>query len=241
MGTSTIRLASSVPGEQKHFRLTRFRLYALAVLAVLATLAGVSVWHMRSLEGLPDVGDPFDVARCGSRSRFQMNRMPTSFMRKRGGWSPRRPREIWRVKWEELTWSKAGTSVHDFLEANRPALELWRRGTERPDAIYHQPGKIAADTALALVDDLRMLGRLAGVEGSRLEGQGAMGEAWSWYKGMVRASRHVGRHGVIIERAVGASMTSNTRPRGLTNGRPTRGWMRRSCAGHWRIRWRPTR
>ena len=95
--------------------------------------------------------------------------------------------------------------MHDFLEANRPALELWRRGTERPDAIYHQPGKIAADTALALVDDLRMLGRLAGVEGSRLEGQGAMGEAWSWYKGMVRASRHVGRHGVIIERAVGAS------------------------------------
>ena len=30
-----------------------------------------------------------------------------------------------------------------------------------------------------------------------------MDEAWSWYKGMLRASRHLGRHGVLIERQMG--------------------------------------
>ena len=96
--------------------------------------------------------------------------------------------------------------MRDYLEANRPALEAWRAGTERPDALYHQPGKMAFDTILPVVQDLRMLGRLAELEGTRLEEKGAMAEAWNWYKGILRSSRHVGRHGVIIERLVGAAI-----------------------------------
>ena len=45
------------------------------------------------------------------------------------------------------TWSSADEKVRDYLEKNRPALEMWREGTERPDAIYHQPGETTADTA----------------------------------------------------------------------------------------------
>ena len=33
-----------------------------------------------------------------------------------------------------------------------------------------------------------------------------MAEAWRWYRAMTRASRHVGKRGVIIERMVGASL-----------------------------------
>ena len=96
--------------------------------------------------------------------------------------------------------------MRDYLEENQPALETWREGAERPDAMYHQPGEMAADTVLPVVQDLRTLGRLAGLEGSRHEEQGEMEEAWAWYKAMLRSSRHVGRHGVMIERLVGAAI-----------------------------------
>ncbi len=43
-------------------RLTQFRVLAFAVVSALAMLAGISVWRIRSMGDLPDVGDPFDVA-----------------------------------------------------------------------------------------------------------------------------------------------------------------------------------
>ncbi len=82
---------------------------------------------------------------------------------------------------------------------------MWREGSERPDAVYHQPGTVAADTALPIVQDLRTLNQMAALESSRLEEDGAMAEAWSWYKAMLRGSRHVGRHGAVIERWLGAN------------------------------------
>ena len=94
--------------------------------------------------------------------------------------------------------------VRDYLETNRPALEKWREGTERPEALYHQPGEITVDTFLPMAQHLRTFGRLASLEGSRWEEQGAMDKAWSWYKAMLRSSRHIGRHGVLVERQMGA-------------------------------------
>jgi hypothetical protein len=103
-----------------------------------------------------------------------------------------------------LSWSKAGQPVRDYLERNRAALETWRRGSERSDALYHQPGEFALDTLLPLVTEMLGLSRLAGLEGSRLEEQGAMERAWDWYRAMLRHSRLTGRHGVLIERMIGA-------------------------------------
>jgi hypothetical protein len=53
-----------------------------------------------------------------------------------------------------LTWSKADSEVRDFLETNREALEIWRQGTERPDALYIQPGRLAMDTVIPIVQEL---------------------------------------------------------------------------------------
>ncbi len=114
------------------------------------------------------------------------------------------PDTVRQTDWMKLTWSNAGPAERSYLESSRPALTVWRLGSERPDAIYHQPGKMAADTILPLVNDLRMLNWLAALESSRLEAEGAMAEAWSWYESMLRASRHVGKRGAVIERAVGA-------------------------------------
>jgi hypothetical protein len=185
---------------------TRFRVFVLAVVATLAAMSGVSIWRMRSLGDLPDVGDPFDVA--AARQLVVMSDDDNAFVQyKEARRQLTRLTDVARsVDWPKLTWSRAGKGVRDYLEANRPALETWREGTERPDAMYHQPGEMAADTLLPVVQDLRSLGRLAALEGSRHEEQGEMEAAWIWYKAMLRSSRHVGRHGVLIERLVGAAV-----------------------------------
>ena len=64
METPMKAMARSEPGAIPHRRVTRIRLFALAVVATLAVMSGVSVWRMRSLNDLPDVGDPFDVAEA---------------------------------------------------------------------------------------------------------------------------------------------------------------------------------
>ncbi len=40
------------------------RRLAIVVFVGLSTFVGVTIWRMRSLDGLPDVGDPFDVAEA---------------------------------------------------------------------------------------------------------------------------------------------------------------------------------
>jgi hypothetical protein len=164
------------------------------------------MWRVRSLDGLPDVGDPFDVAQA--LRPIEISDADNAYV----AYSEAKrllaklPDAIRQADWVHVTWSAAGPDVRAYLEANRPALERWRAGTERPDALYHQPAELAFDTILPVVQDLRMLGWLAALEGTRLEDKGAMAEAWNWYKAILRSSRHVGRHGVVIERMVGAAI-----------------------------------
>jgi hypothetical protein len=183
------------------------RRYVLALAISIAFIAVPAVWMqgVRSLNGLPDVGDPFDVTEArrmivvpDSENAYVLYDQAMLNLTKR-------PAALGRANLKDLSWSKAEPSVCAYVEENRPALEIWRRGAERPDAIYHQPGEMTFDTQIRVAQELTMLGTWAGLEGSRLEEQGEMEEAWSWYRAMLRASRHVGRHGVLIERIMGAA------------------------------------
>jgi hypothetical protein len=204
METPSIPIATPDKVAEQRRDHTRFRLLAAAVLTVLATMAGVSVWRMRSLNGLPDVGDPFDVAVAlrpisipdrdnAFVSYIAASKMLTTFTT-----------AIDRSLRKTRTWSSADKKIRDYLSQNRPALEKWREASERPDALYHQPGETSVDLSMPMASHLRTFSRLASLESARLEEQGAMDEAWSWCKAMLRASRHLGRHGVLIEREMGA-------------------------------------
>ena len=94
-----------------------------------------------------------------------------------------------------MTWSSAGPDVRTFVEQKRTALEKWRVGSERPDALYLQPAQMAMNRPIPLTRDMLDLAILAGLEGSRLEEAGAMDQAWDWYRALLRFSRLVGRHG----------------------------------------------
>ena len=141
---------------------------------------------MRDVNELPDIGDPFDVEEV--RRVVVMSDDENAFVKYNDARRQltRYPRALVGLDWAKLTWSNAGKEVQDYVVANRPALATWREGTERPDAMYHQPGHLAADTLLPVSEGIRTLGRLAGLEGSRHEEQGEMNEAWGWYKAMLR-------------------------------------------------------
>ncbi len=206
----TSTAASETKGA-KRTPFTRFRVYATAVVVALAAVGGVFVWRLRSPGELPDLGDPFDVAearkpvvipdrdnayKAYAEARIRLADMPDAL-----------GDAAWDFNEDRLLhWSKAKPEVREWLEQNRWALEIWREGSERRDALYHQPGEYSVDTLLGLMQEVFIHNALAALEGSRLEEQGKMAEAWVWYRAMLRSSRMVGRHAGLVERRYGAKM-----------------------------------
>ncbi len=190
----------------RRFRSGLGRLLALGVILALVAIVSVAVWRLRSREEIPDVGDPFDVAVA--RQRIEVPDDANAFVAYHEAHQKlvALKAAMLKVDFLALSWSEAAAPVREFLEQNRAALELWRAGSERPDALYHQPGLMAIDTLLPLVQDLVTFRRLALLEGSRLEEKGKLDQAWTWYRALLRSSRLVGRHGVILERLVGATL-----------------------------------
>jgi hypothetical protein len=185
-------------------RTERGRVLGLGVLGALLAVLVIWICGPRNLDGLPDVGDPFDVAAARRPIDIaDSDNAYVLYVEAKGAMSKPTP-AISRVSFDELTWAKAGDNVRDFVDKNRPALDLWREGSERPAAIYNQPGNLAIDTLLPVVQDVAFLASLAGLEGTHHEQDGAMDEAWNWYRAMLRSSRHIGMHGVLIERMIGA-------------------------------------
>ena len=173
----------------------------IAVLAALA-LAGSTAfltWWTTTLMGLPDIGDPFDGAAFtdspvpDDENAFVLYKQAVDRMKDE-------PSEM------TYDWSKAGTVERGWLARNREALDLWRRGTERPKALYVPSKSMTIMTQLTVVGEIRKCTRLAQLEASRLEAEGDLEGAWRWYRAIFRSSRHLGRRSTVIERLVGSQM-----------------------------------
>jgi hypothetical protein len=189
----------STTAQPRRFRWLRSRLgrrLAIGISVGLIALVGVAIWRTWTADELPDIGDPFDVAEAlrpidlpdDQNAYAVYATIPSS----------RTP--FWKafpnVDFKTLTWSKAGPELRAFVEQERSAMEKWREGSERPDALYQQPGETAKNQGVPqLTQNMANLARLGAMEGSRLEEAGAMSQAWDWYQAMLRFSRLVGRHG----------------------------------------------
>jgi hypothetical protein len=157
----------------------------------------VSIWRLRSLDELPDIGDPFDVTEAlrpvdlpDEQNAYAVYATANTGRLQLGKAFP-------KADFRTLTWSKAGPELRAFVEQQRPALEKWRMGSERPDALEFQPEQIVRSLWLVsnLTQDMWQLAHLAALEGSRREEAGAMSQAWDWYWALLRFSRLVQRHG----------------------------------------------
>jgi hypothetical protein len=169
-------------------------------------ILGLWIFGMRDVSHVPDIGDPFDVTAF-NRS-IAVTDDANAFTLYRQAFKRLRPvsRGAWDSVGTEATWSKLSTAAQAAVKDNQEALDLWREGTDRPDALYHRPDEATLDTLLPVVQGVRELGNMAALRGSRHEENGEMEEAWKWYKSILRCSRHVGKRGFMIQRSIGASL-----------------------------------
>jgi hypothetical protein len=98
-------------------------------LAVAAT--ALAIRWLTSLNGLPEIGDPFDVAAFRTFSLPDDRNVFTFFRR---SWKAVEPTP-------NIDWSETNPEFRAFVEANRPAVELIIKGAEQVDGISGPVGE----------------------------------------------------------------------------------------------------
>ena len=174
------------------------RLLLFLGISVVFVAGAVEIYRGASLIGLPDVGDPFDVAE------FRAFRVPPeddAFVlfrqaQKKLSEMPRLPLAVRRLG--PLAWSKSAPELRDWVTANRDALEMLKAASERPDGIAApNPDRDDSDSDV----NLGFFVELTRLEASRLEEQGDMAGAWSRYLAVLRMQAHVRRRGSMYQRS----------------------------------------
>ncbi len=192
---------------------SRRRAQTAAAILAAALAAPVLWWHIQLL-GLPDIGDPFDVRAFRSftipddTNAFVLYRQAADHLKPLDAMNPSHDRKIDPA----VSWSEADSLVWCWVEENRESMEIFRRGSERPDALdrdlMSNPRRHPR-----MIEPLRSFQALALLEASRLEEGGYMAGAWAWYRTALRAARHLGRHGSAIMRIVGQGWEGRVRKR----------------------------
>jgi hypothetical protein len=206
---------SDISRRSRRLSLTPARRLAIIVAIGLSAFLGVTIWRMQSLDGLPDVGDPFDVAEArrpvvipDADNAFVAYEAADQKLRNLPSPANGRPDLLYEAVWvredKPVSWASAHPGVRRYVEAKRAALEIWREGSECRDAVYHQPSQLGPDTSLFLISEVMHFAAMAAMEVSRLEDAGARDQAWDWYRAMLRSSRLIVRHGMLGDRTFGA-------------------------------------
>jgi hypothetical protein len=156
-------------------------------LAVAAT--AFAIWWLTSLNGLPDIGDPFDVAAFRAFSVPDDQNAFTYFQRASEKVTPVRgmvggngadPGDA------KFSWSIANPVWRAWAGENHEALEMFLLGAEQSDAA----NPAGDDTAGVYTHSLITLAIL---EGSRRHESGDMAGAWDCYRAVLRTITHLRR------------------------------------------------
>jgi hypothetical protein len=190
---------------------------------VIGAIGLVFAVRFTAVQGLPDIGDPFDVDAYvrGPQSK-PFDRAPyyeqaaAEFKAYREvigavaslGPPPARRRTARRSgpAVAVVRWADADQETRNWLEANRKALELWRKGTEHPEVDY--PSFDFEKPMRAPWPDFLQFAALAIMEGSRLEHDGSTTAAWEWYRAVLRCSRQLAARGDARTRHVSGRMVA---------------------------------
>jgi len=178
-------------------------------MVALLIIAAPFAYRGYRISGLPDIGHPFDIEEFGTvdipdaENAFVEYRLAVnSFIEISDADS-----EDWIDALEtETPWADVKPNVRKWLEDNRPTLEIWRQGTEKSNAVYHQPKDVNIMILLPVTHEFRNFARISKLEGKRLLAEGDAESAWNVHRAAFRSSRHSGMHGTIIERLVGIAI-----------------------------------
>jgi hypothetical protein len=181
------------------------------VLILLAIPAVPLLWWAMQLWGLPDIGEPFDIAAFRSRTIPEDRNAVVLYRQAERKLKPISQFEKHTTNQVDplARWSKTTPEIRRWLEANHEALELYRQGTKRPDALdldSRSDGRVLDHAFWALRN-------LALLEGSRREDLRDMAGAWIWYRANLRYLDHIGMHGADEARQIAQMWQQNLRER----------------------------
>jgi hypothetical protein len=166
------------------------------------------VTHHWRLAGLPEIPEPFDTEQFGhvevapADNAFELYRLAADRLIP----ASHALGEQYETAAKSGNWQDVPSELRAWLDENHEALELYCRGSERPDALYFQPKDYSTFPDQKVTQDLRLLSRLARLETMRLEAEGDEVASWRWHRAMLRSSRHLGLHGPLVERLTGAAI-----------------------------------
>jgi len=163
----------------------------LGFVAILVSAWGIAVWRNSHLSGLPDVGDPFDVAKFRAVEVADADNAFTLYDRATA--QLRGIPDLGEDGWPVLDWSQAGPAVRSWQVANHAPLDLWRLGTERSSAFKKGFFDLSPLQHLAIILACADFAQLAALEASRLQSDGDVEAAWGWYRAILRSACHLGR------------------------------------------------
>jgi hypothetical protein len=159
---------------------------AILVLAICLVVAAtaLAIWWLTSLNGLPDIGDPFDVRAFRAFSIPDDQNAFTFLRRAEENLTPSPPILA-------LTWSQADQKSREWVETNRPAIELFQRGADQSDAANPDGDSTLNGQRMAL---------LVLLEADRRQAFGDMAGAWDCYRAILRMATHIRRRGSLNQR-----------------------------------------
>ena len=205
---TAVSAQASTPSGPPRFRRWAVRrarqlLIAVSILTVILVLGvcGVVLRRATCLVGLPDVGDPFDVAAFRAarvpedQDAFALFKQAAAQLRP----LPDLPMAV-RQSARTVAWSRVHSKLREWLEANRPALGLFRQGALRANGIAPTLGHPLQSS----LTDLR-LGSFVWLEfldAARLEEQGDMAAAWDGYRAIMSTRAHIMRRGIVFDRYI---------------------------------------
>ncbi len=165
---------------------------------------------------VPDVGVPFDLKAFEAYSLDAADNADSVYLlaqqslvkldSKTGTFAQNQATEKSARQAALVGWSEANADARKWLDANERALDVWKVGTARDEAIEVPLRDFACDVLLPVSNDARVFASLALLKASRLASEGQAAHAWNWYRATLRYSRHLGMHGGIIERMVGTDV-----------------------------------
>jgi hypothetical protein len=161
-------------------------LRATFVLAICLALAATAfaIWWLTSLNGLPDIGDPFDVAAYRA-FRVPDDRNAFTFLRRAQESLIPSPPSV------ALSWSELDPKSRQWVQANQRAIELFQQGADQSDA---------ANPAGESVVNGQRLAALVLLEGDRRQERGDTSGAWDCYRAVLRMATHTRRRGSLEQR-----------------------------------------
>ena len=165
--------------------------YALIALAIAAPLR-----RRTQLAGLPDVGEPFDVAAWRAPHHVSDERNPFVTYRQ----AVERYREMNEAESSSFSkanssWKTADKTFRGWVVEHDQAISLLCAGSERPEFMLETPVGVTVQNAIAaqgtMAAKLGWVGTAALFKAARLRGEGDPGGAWKLLRAVIRASRHV--------------------------------------------------